>query len=165
MSLASRSPHGSHLSRNLRTFLARLIVPATNRCMVNLQSDRNVECSHFSRQHYGGRSAPRRRHTRRTSEIAPNEVGQREHMVRQAWAIKAAGEIISSNRKPQRVIVNHVCDVQLCTSHTGHRLLYPFGLLPRTGPLAGRQRRGPAEGCRSSASRGPRPPTWRGGAR
>jgi hypothetical protein len=33
----SLSPHDSHLSRNLRTFLARLIVPATNRCMVNLQ--------------------------------------------------------------------------------------------------------------------------------
>jgi hypothetical protein len=28
-------------------------------------SDRNVECAHFSRQHYGDRSAPRRRHTRR----------------------------------------------------------------------------------------------------
>jgi hypothetical protein len=28
-------------------------------------SGRNVECSHFSRQHHGDRSAPRRRHTRR----------------------------------------------------------------------------------------------------
>jgi hypothetical protein len=31
---------------------------------------RVVGCSHFSRQHYGGRSAPRRRHSH-TSEIAP----------------------------------------------------------------------------------------------
>jgi hypothetical protein len=36
----SLSPHGSHLSRNLRTFLARLTVPATSRCMVYLQSVR-----------------------------------------------------------------------------------------------------------------------------
>jgi hypothetical protein len=40
-------------------------------------SGRIVECSHFSRQHYGGRSAPRRRHIRRRS----SEAGQREHMV------------------------------------------------------------------------------------
>jgi hypothetical protein len=33
-------------------------------------SDRNVECSHFSRQHYGDRSAPRAPPSH-TSEIAP----------------------------------------------------------------------------------------------
>jgi hypothetical protein len=33
-------------------------------------SGRVVGCSHFSRQHHGGRSAPRRRHTRRRS-VAP----------------------------------------------------------------------------------------------
>jgi hypothetical protein len=33
-------------------------------------SGRNVGCSHVSRQHYGDRSAPRRRHTR-PSEVAP----------------------------------------------------------------------------------------------
>jgi hypothetical protein len=53
-------------------------------------------------------------------------------------------------------------------------LLMPSGLAsggsipnwaPATGPPAVRQRRGSAEGCRPSASRGGNPPTWRGGAR
>jgi hypothetical protein len=35
---------------------------------------------------------------------------------------------------------------------------------PATGPPAGHQRRGSAEGYRPSASRGSRPPTWHGGA-
>ena len=74
----SLSPHGSHLSRNLRTFLARLIVPATNRCMVNLQivmlsaptslaSIMVIGPHHSAVTHVGDSS----------------EVGQREHMVRQ----------------------------------------------------------------------------------
>ena len=69
------SPHGSHLSRHLRTFLARLIVPATNRCMVSLQivmlsaptslaSIMVIGPHHAAVTHVGGSS----------------EVGQREHM-------------------------------------------------------------------------------------
>ena len=79
----SLSPHGSHLSRNLRTFLARLIVPATNRCMVSLQvvmlgaptslaSIMVVGPHHAAVTHVGDSS----------------EVGQREHMVRQGFPRK-----------------------------------------------------------------------------
>jgi hypothetical protein len=55
---------------------------------------RNVECSHFSRQHYGDRSAPRRRHTRRRSEVAPKWAGQREHMVRQGLTGRCWSELL-----------------------------------------------------------------------
>jgi hypothetical protein len=90
-----------------------------------------------------------------------SEVGQREHTVRQ-WAIKVFGEMIPSYRKAQRRLSLTKWDV--C-------MYIPLAVggqtaksAPATGPLAGRQRRGPAEGCRPSASRGPRPSTWRGGA-
>ena len=47
-----------------------------------------------------------------------------------------------------------------------HRLLVLYvNWAPATGPLAGRQRRGPAAGCRPGEPRGSSPPTWRGGAR
>jgi hypothetical protein len=44
-------------------------------------SDRIVGCSHFSRQHHGDRSAPRRRHTRRGISEAGHR--QPEHVVQQ----------------------------------------------------------------------------------
>jgi hypothetical protein len=64
--IISLSPHGPHLSSNLRTFLARLIVPATNRCMVSLQIVMlSAPTSLASNVVIGPHHAPRRRHTRR----------------------------------------------------------------------------------------------------
>jgi hypothetical protein len=93
----SLSLHGSHLSGNLRTFRARLIVPATNRCMVNLQIVMlGAPTSLASIMVVGPHHAPAVMHVGDSSEV-----GQREHMVRQ-WASRVSGEIISSYRKPQR---------------------------------------------------------------
>jgi hypothetical protein len=92
----SLSPHGSHLSRNLRTFLARLIVPATNRCMGSLQIVMlSAPTSLASIMVVGPH------HTAVTHVGDSSEVGQREHMVRQ-WAIKVSGAMIPSYRKSQR---------------------------------------------------------------
>jgi hypothetical protein len=90
------SPHGSHLSRNLRTFLARLVAPATNRCMVSLQIVMLGAPTSLA-----GIMVIGPHHAAVTHVGDSSEVGQREHMVRQ-WAIRVSGEMISSYRKPQR---------------------------------------------------------------
>ncbi len=79
----SLSPRDSHLSRNLRTFLARLIVPATNRCMVNLQIVMlSAPTSLASIMVIGPH------HAAVTHAGDSSEVGQREHMVRQGFTRK-----------------------------------------------------------------------------
>jgi hypothetical protein len=74
-----------------------------------------------------------------------------------SWAIKVSGEMISSYRKPQRRLLS--TNVNQVGLQIPHRLLAIIPIwAPATGPLAGRQRRVPAEGCRPSAFRGSRAP-------
>jgi hypothetical protein len=58
-------------------------------------SGRNVECSHFSRQHYGDRRGPHAtRPPSHTSEIALRSGRQREHMVWQGFTRKCWSEFL-----------------------------------------------------------------------
>jgi hypothetical protein len=115
-------------------------------------SGRVVGCSHFSRWHYGDRSAPRRRHIRRRS----SEAGQREHVIRQGIAVGSWSGFLflclSAYLAPPRQVVGRAPrdEIGRHPSCPGGPVAGAPACVPKHGPL-----------YMTCAPRGPAPPVWR----
>jgi hypothetical protein len=151
------SLHGWHLSSNLHTFLARLIVPFGS-SELDVRATAHIQRCDQTPRRYGVYSRCCSLPTMdRPLPLVPGVVTM------PCWASKVSGEMISSYRKPQRRSSLTKCDAKrffLASSGSSYTQLGSCH-----GPAGGAPAAGPAEGCRPSASRGLRPPTWRGAAR
>jgi hypothetical protein len=158
MLLASPSLHGWHLSRNLRTSLARLIALFSS-SELDVRAAAHIQrCSQTPRRH-----GVYLRCCSLPTMDQPLLYWPLAWSPPPCWASKVSGEMISSYRKPQRRPSLTKWDLDPTWLTYGSAQISSCCHGP--GPPAGCQRRGSAKGRRLSASRGSRPPTWRGGAR
>jgi hypothetical protein len=150
---------GWHLSSSLRTFVARLIVPFSSseldlRATAHIQRRGQTPRRAYAGIYFRYCSLPT------MDPAAPTDPWRGPHRrAGREGDLLRLREMITLANQSKSFVVNHSV-----ISHQPLEGKLPDQLLP-AGPPAGRQRRGSAEGCQPSASRGSPPPTWRGGAR
>jgi hypothetical protein len=106
MLLASRSTVGigSHLSSNLRTFLARLVAcPSSARSLVFVRATAHIQRCGQTPRRYGVWGILKMFFTANHGSAAPTAHWPLAWSPPPCWASNLSGEIISSYRKSQRV--------------------------------------------------------------